>query len=637
MKKALLLFSFFFCTFLKVEAQAPDANLGIIPAPESINATTGYFLLIPDAGITIEYGNSSDRKIAQMFHDFLKQHYSLDLPVTNKAKKTDMKIIRFSSNNYNGGDKESYKLTITPSEIKVSGKDAGLFYGLQTLMQLFSFKEGPPISIPCAEIIDAPRYKYRGMMLDVCLHFYPVSFIKELLDLMAEYKLNTFHWHLTEDQGWRIEIKKYPLLTSVGGFRNGTIIGRYPGTGNDSLHYGGFYTQQEVKDIVKYAQDRYIIIIPEIEMPGHSSAAIAAYPQLSCFPDESTKIKSTTPWAGSRNGKQVQQTWGVFEDVYCPSDYTFKFLENVLTEVLALFPSHYIHIGGDECPKDSWKKSAFCQQLMKEKGLKNEDELQSYFIRRIEEFLNSKGREIIGWDEILEGGLAPNAVVQSWRGIKGGIETARQGHDVVMSPRESVYFDYLQGKEIQEPLGIGGFTPLKNVYDYNPTPAELTTQQQKHIIGVEACLWTEYMPTNAKVEYMFMPRMLALSEIAWSPLDRKDYVNFSSKRVPKHLAKLDSTKILYRVPEVIGIEDTVLYGGNFSFTLIPSVSGANIFYTIDGYTPDATTYLYKPPLAIVIPKGEKRILQIVVITPSGKRSKVTRTLLDNASSPGSPR
>ena len=620
MKNALLLFSFFFCTFLNVGAQAPDANLGIIPAPESINATTGYFLLIPDASITIEYGNSSDRKIAQMFHDFLKQHYSLDLSVTNKAKKTDMKIIRFSSNNYNGGDKESYKLTITPSEIKVSGKDAGLFYGLQTLMQLFSFKEGPPISIPCAEIIDAPRYKYRGMMLDVCLHFYPVSFIKEMLDLMAEYKLNTFHWHLTEDQGWRIEIKKYPLLTTIGSWRKETQIGNDQKM-FDGNSYGGFYTQKEIRDVVKYAAARHINIIPEIEMPGHSLAALTSY-----------------PWLGCTGGPyEVATTWGIFKDVYCPTDSTFTFLENVLTEVLALFPSHYIHIGGDECPKVSWKKSAFCQQLMKEKGLKNEDELQSYFIRRIEKFLNSKGREIIGWDEILEGGLAPNAMVQSWRGIRGGIETARQGHDVVMSPRESVYFDYLQGKEIQEPLGIGGFTPLKSVYDYNPTPAELTTQQQKHIIGVEACLWTEYMPTTAKVEYMFMPRMLALSEIAWSPLNRKDYVNFSSKRVPKHLAKLDSTKIIYRVPEVIGIEDTVLYGGNFSFTLIPSVSGANIFYTIDGYTPDATTYLYKPPLAIVIPKGEKRILQTVVITPSGKRSKVTRTLLDNASSPGSPR
>jgi hexosaminidase len=331
-----LIFFFFFSTFLKAGAQSPNVNLGIIPVPESIKITTGHFSLIRGAGITIEYGNSSDRKIAQMFHDFLKQNYALDLPTITKANKKAGKVIRFSSNNYNGDDKEGYKLIVTSSEINVSGENAGLFYGLQTLMQIFSFKEGSSISIPCAEIIDAPRYKYRGMMLDVCLHFYPVSFIKKFLDMMAEYKLNTFHWHLTEDQGWRIEIKRYPLLTTIGAWRKETQIGHDPKM-FDGQRYGGFYTQNQIRDVVKYAAERHINIIPEIELPGHSLAALASYSWLGC---------SGGPY-------KVATTWGIFKDVYCPTDSTFTFLENVLTEVLALFPSHYIHIGGDEVPKDN--------------------------------------------------------------------------------------------------------------------------------------------------------------------------------------------------------------------------------------------------------------------------------------------
>ncbi|MGH2647850.1 MAG: beta-N-acetylhexosaminidase, partial [Ginsengibacter sp.] len=407
-----------------------------------------------------------------------------------------------------------------------------LFYGIQTLLQLLPADKDSVnedhYSIPQLTIIDYPRFQYRGMHLDVGRHFFGVDEVKKYIDYLAYHKFNTFHWHLTEDQGWRIEIKRYPLLTSVGGFRNGTIIGHHPGTGNDSIRYGGFYTQKQIKDVVKYAQDRYITIIPEIEMPGHSSAAIAAYPKLSCFPDESTQIKDNTPWAGSRTGKQVQQTWGVFEDVYCPSDYTFKFLENVLDEVMQLFPSKYIHIGGDECPKDAWKRSAFCQQLIKEKNLKDENGLQNYFISTIEKYLNSKGRSIIGWDEILEGGLAPNATVMSWRGEQGGMDAATQHHDVIMTPGSYCYFDHSQIKS-DDSLTIGGYLPLDTVYSYEPVPKELNKDEAKYVLGAQGNVWSEYIANNSRLEYMIFPRMSALSEVLWSPKEMHNDEDFKAR------------------------------------------------------------------------------------------------------------
>jgi len=332
--------------------------------------------------------------------------------------------------------------------------------------------------------------------------------------------MNTFHWHLTDDQGWRIEIKKYPKLTTVGGFRNGTIIGRYPGTGNDGLSYGGYYTQEQIKEVVKYAADRFITVVPEIEMPGHSSAAIAAYPQLSCFPEEATKHPAKCAWNGDSTGKKVQQTWGVFEDVYAPTEYTFNFLQDVLNEVMQLFPSKYIHIGGDECPKESWKRSAFCQQLIKEKGLKDEHGLQSYFIQRIEKYLNTKGRQIIGWDEILEGGLAPNATVMSWRGEKGGIEAAQQQHNVIMTPGGWCYFDHSQTQQ-EDSVTIGGFTSVEKVYSYDPVPKELSAANKKYVLGAQGNVWTEYIGNTAKLEYMVFPRISALSEVLWTSAEQK--------------------------------------------------------------------------------------------------------------------
>ena len=501
----------------------------IVPQPVSIEMHQGNFHFNSATNVTAENGAEHE---VRMLNFYLKKLYGFTLPARAKISSTNGSNIIFMLVN-NNERKDAYHLDVTANKIIISSSsNQGLFYGLQTLLQLLPETKTQAVSegflIPQLSINDYPRFQYRGMHLDVGRHFFDVDFVKKYIDYLAYFKYNTFHWHLTEDQGWRIEIKKYPLLTSVGAYRNGTVIGHYPGTGNDSIHYGGFYTQEQIKDVVKYAKDRFITIIPEIEMPGHASAAIAAYPQLSCFPDSSTKISPRTPWAGSRDGKQVQQTWGVFDDIFVPSEYTFKFLENVLDEVMQLFPSKYIHIGGDEAPKTYWKESAFCQKLIKEKNLKDEHGLQSYFIQRIEKYVNSKGRSIIGWDEILEGGLAPNATVMSWRGEEGGIAAAHQHHNVIMTPGKHVYFDHAQSKN-SDSLTIGGFLPLDTVYNYHPVPKELDNSEAHYILGAQGNVWTEYMASPQKVEYMIFPRMSALSEVLWSPQDKRDLEKFRSE------------------------------------------------------------------------------------------------------------
>ena len=429
----------------------------------------------------------------------------------------------------------AYKFQSGSSGIQISGNSAlGSFYGMQTLIQLLPLEKSKSLIIPAVDIEDEPRFAYRGAMLDVCRHFFSVSFIKKYIDYLALHKINYFHWHLTEDQGWRIEIKKYPNLTKVGSIRNGTIIGRYPGKGNDNKMDAGFYTQEQVKEIVEYASQRFITVIPEIEMPGHSGAAIAAYPLLSCFPNDKTVIpanmiseKSKLELASGRV-KLVQETWGVHTDVYAPTEYTFKFLEDVLDEVIALFPSKYIHIGGDECPKDAWKKSEFCQQMIKEKGLKDEHGLQSYFIQRIEKYINKKGRTLIGWDEILEGGLAPNAMVMSWRGEEGGIAAAKENHTVIMTPGSHVYLDKAQTKNMDS-VTIGGFLPFEKVYSYEPVPKELNAEQANYVLGAQGNLWTEYVANPSKAEYQLFPRLSALSEVLWSTKENKNWPAFQDK------------------------------------------------------------------------------------------------------------
>jgi len=605
-----------------------DVNMGIIPVPVSIKKKTGTFKL--DKTVVLASADEKNANIADLLNAGMVTRGGFALREVKTAAAGERAIVLSTE----GADQlpaEGYKISITDKRVTITGREAGLFYGVQSMLQLLPERKNDAILITAAEINDYPRFKYRGLHLDVCRHMFPVAFIKKYIDLMSRYKLNNFHWHLTDDQGWRIEIKKYPKLTAAGASRNGTIIGRHPGIGTDNKVYKGFYTQDEVRQVIAYAAARYINVIPEIELPGHSSAAIAAYPELSCFPDRDTFVDAKTPWSGSRKGKQVQQQWGVFEDVFVPSEHTFKFLEGVLDEVIALFPSKYIHIGGDESPKEYWKQSEFCQNLIKQLGLKDEHELQSYFIQRIEKYINSKGRSIIGWDEILEGGLAPNATVMSWRGTEGGIAAAKQDHDVIMTPGGGIglYFDHRQSVSPDEPTNIGGLAPYTLAYAYDPVPAELTPDQQKRVIGVQANLWTEYIQTPAKVEYMILPRIFALSEIAWGQVTRKDLRNFSEERLPVHLARLDKTDTNYWVPGPIGQSDKMMNGQDFNIELKAPLPGARIYYTLDLSRPSENADLYTGPIKVIVPQGQKRVLKTIVITPAGRRSVVNETVLNN--------
>jgi hexosaminidase len=514
----------------QVMAQPAD----IIPKPASLQTGKGEFRITPSTQLVFNGGGTE--KSAVFLNDYLVRYYGFSLPVSDAREKPHQPNIRL---HLNAGAfswvRGAYILSVTKKGIDVqAGDPEGIFYGMQTLIRLLPLQKTKSLAIPRLSIVDSPRFSYRGLNLDVSRHFFDVDFIKRYLDLMALYKLNVFHWHLTDDQGWRIEIKKYPLLTGIGSTRNGTITGHYPGSGNDNTPYGGYYTQDQVREVVKYAADRFITVIPEIEMPGHSSAAIAAYPWLSCFPQRPTNIptnmvslKSVEEEQKDHRIKLVQETWGVFDDVYCAGkDSTFLFLQDVLDEVIPLFPSKYIHIGGDECPKTNWKQCPRCRERIKENNLKDEHALQSYFIQRIEKYLNGKGKQIIGWDEILEGGLAPNATVMSWRGEAGGIEAARQHHDVIMTPGNYCYFNRSERKK-PDSLTAGNFLPIEKVYGYNPVSDSLTPDQAHYIIGAQASLWTEYIASPAKVEYMVLPRLSAMSEVLWSR--SKDWNEFKSR------------------------------------------------------------------------------------------------------------
>jgi hexosaminidase len=532
----------FFCTLAMLLFSCAEAQeIAIIPKPVKTEWLNGNFLITKKTVLVA--GTNDEKKSAGFLNEYLEKLYGFRLTIGKKAV-ADYIDISVKKSSISSVIRDRYTLHISPTSINIVGDDPeAVFYGIQTVIQLLPAGKTDELKIPAVAIEDYPRFRYRGLMLDCGRHFFSVDFIKQYIDFIALHKMNTFHWHLTEDQGWRIEIKKYPKLTETGSCRNGTIIGHHPGTGNDSVKNCGYYTQEQIKEVVRYASDRYITIVPEIEMPGHSSSAIAAYPQLSCFPDEPTEIKKGVIWSGPTTGKQVQQSWGVYKDVYCPSDYTFQFLEDVLDEVMQLFPSKYIHIGGDECPKDYWKKSGFCQNLIKEKGLKDEEALQSYFIQHIEKYLNSKGRSIIGWDEILEGGVAPNATVMSWRGEKGGIDAAKQHHTVIMTPTTYVYFDYSQTHH-DDSLVIGGYLPLDKVYNYEPIPKDLTEEEGKYILGAQANVWTEYMSKPAKVEYMIFPRLTALSEVLWSPKESRNWDDFQ-KRLPGALKRYDFWNVTY--------------------------------------------------------------------------------------------
>ncbi|RYY68792.1 MAG: beta-N-acetylhexosaminidase [Chitinophagaceae bacterium] len=502
-----------------LEMHAQNAA-NIVPAPAVytegkssfvIDQKTALFATTPDA-----------REIAMRFNAHLHTLGLTELPVISVADKNINPIVFGISPNHDyHGISESYTIEVLgKSRIMVIGRSKrGLFYALQTLIQLLPPKNDGasqyPLTIRTLSIKDGPRFPYRGMHLDVARHFSSIDFVKRYIDYLAMYKFNTFHWHLTDDQGWRIEIKKYPLLTQVGGYRAQTLIGPYGTNKYDGKKYGGFYTQQQIKEVVKYAAERFITVIPEIEMPGHALAALASYNYLGC----------------TKGPYKTAETWGVFDDVFCAgNDSTFTFLQNVLDEVMELFPSKLIHIGGDESPKTRWKTCPDCQRRIRDNKLKDEHELQSYFINRIEKYVNSKGRNIIGWDEILEGGLAPNASVMSWRGEEGGITAAKQQHNVVMTPGNYLYFDHSQSNN-EDSITFGGYNSLEKVYSYEPIPSALSPEEGKYILGAQANLWTEYITNPKKVEYQLFPRLAALSEVLWSPKEKRNWEDFE-RRLP---------------------------------------------------------------------------------------------------------
>ena len=498
-KNYYLLFCICICIFISCNENTqvnPTENMGIIPLPNKIANISGI---------------NNTKEFVLSDHEFIKDFSSIISTLIPNLKIGNNENISIQKDETIKD--EGYQIEILKDKINIKASSSkGTFYAIQSLRQLIEFH---PNGIPCLRIEDAPRFPYRGMHLDVGRHFFSVADIKTYIDLLSTYKFNTFHWHLTEDQGWRIEIKKYTKLQEIAAFRKETIIGHNNTNPQqfDGKKYGGYYTQEEIKEIVKYAQQRQITIIPEIEMPGHAQAALSAYPELGC----------------TKGPFEAATQWGVFEDVFCPNEVTFKFLEDVLTEVMELFPSEYIHIGGDECPKTKWKESAFCQKIIKDNNLKDEHGLQSYFIGRIEKFLNSKGRQIIGWDEILEGGLAPNATVMSWRGVEGGIAAAKLKHNVIMTPTDYCYFDYYQSQHSSEPLAIGGDLPLQKVYNYEPIPETLIENEKKYILGAQGNIWTEYMKDFKQVQYMALPRMQAMSELNWTNKELKNYDSFISR------------------------------------------------------------------------------------------------------------
>lgn len=504
----------------------------LVPQPALMHLDPGFFELSSRSLIVVSKDNED---LGETLRGGLAKATGFQLAVGQRGSPDSIQIKidkKFSAL----GD-EGYQLHVTQHQIEIdSFKRAGAFYGIQTVRQLMptaiyrrAVVSGVRWQVPCLTVQDTPRFAWRGAHLDVARHFMPKEFVLKFIDLLALHKLNTLHWHLTDDQGWRIEIKKYPELTKVGAWRKDSMLTYSPPT-YDGKPHGGFYTQDDIREVVAYAAKRFVTIVPEIEMPGHSLAAIASYPQL----------------GNTGQRIDVPTSWGVVSDVYNVNDSTIQFLQDVLTEVMDLFPSKFIHVGGDEVPKKQWHESAVVQSLMKSRGLKDEHELQSWFIHQMDDFLTLHGRRLIGWDEILEGGLAPGATVMSWRGEEGGISAAKSGHDVVMTPASWTYLDSYQTRDREhEPHAIGGYLPLKKVYGYEPIPSGLTTEEARHVLGGQGQLWTEYIPTPKHLEYMAFPRLCALSEVFWSPKELRNYPDFL-ERLQVHEERLKILDVNFR-------------------------------------------------------------------------------------------
>lgn len=605
---------------LLASCQSPveQADYQVIPMPHEIVAAQGTpFVLKSGVKILYPEGNAQMQRNAELLAEYLKTATGKDFAVEAGTEGKNAIVLALGVDNKNP---EAYELKVAGEGVTVKGAtEAGVFYGIQTLRKSLPVAVGVNISLPVVDIKDAPRFAYRGAHFDTSRHFFTVDEVKTYIDMLALHNMNRMHWHFTEDQGWRIEIKKYPKLTEIGSKRSETVIGKNSGK-YDGVPHEGFYTQEEAKEIVKYAAERFITVIPEIDIPGHMQAALAAYPELGC---------TGGPY-------EVWKMWGVSEDVLCiGNDQSLKFLEDVFAELIEIFPSEYIHIGGDECPKVRWAQCPKCQARIKQLGLKSdakhtkEERLQSYVISHVEKFLNDHGRQIIGWDEILEGGLAPNATVMSWRGEGGGIEAAKQHHDVIMTPNTYLYFDYYQSKDTEnEPLAIGGYLPVERVYSYEPMPKSLTPDEQKYIKGVQANLWTEYIPTFSHAQYMVLPRWAALAEVQWSAPEKKDYANFLS-RLPRLIQWYDAEGYNYakHVFDVTAEFTPNTTDGTLDITL-NTLDDAPIHYTLDGSEPTAAS----PRAEGVVKVKENAVFSAKALRPTGDSRVLTEKICFSKSS-----
>ena len=564
-----------------------EADYRVVPLPQEVELTQGKCFTLSDKTPIVYQGGEAMYRNAQFLAEYVKEKAGLTLAVTDAPTSHAITLALDVAIEH----AEGYSLTVDAEGVCITGASpAGVFYGVQTLRKALPVAQGGEVVLPAVTINDYPRFGYRGAHLDVSRHFFAVDSVKRFIDMLALHNMNRFHWHLTDDQGWRFEMTKYPKLNAIGTQRAQTVIGRNSGE-YDGIPYGPYlYTKEECRDIVAYGAERHITVIPEIDLPGHMQAALAAYPELGC---------TGGPY-------EVWQQWGVSDDVLCAgNDLTLRFIEDVLTEIIEVFPSEYIHIGGDECPKTRWQQCPKCQARIKALGIKADEKnsaemyLQSFVIAHAEKFLNGKGRQIIGWDEILEGELAPNATVHSWRGVGGGLEAAKQGHDCIMSPNTYMYFDYYQTKHTDtEPLAIGGYVPLEMVYSYEPLHPSLTPEQQKHIIGVQANLWTEYITSYRHVEYMELPRMAALCEVQWCNPATKNLDDFKQRLLP--MVAMYDVKGYNYAHHIFDIEGTITTDTvkNAVVVTLRTIDDAPIHYTLDGSEPTSSSARYKTPVAI---------------------------------------
>lgn len=615
---------FLLLSIISCKRQNAPNTYSVIPYPNSLVPEEGSFAFNKKTKMICTLSlDSASQEVVRNFSALLNNVAGLKTECIVEEEKGEKNIVFFDLDTSIAN--EGYSLDIDPSKIIIKASSAaGFYYAVQSLKQLlpiavYGDKESDSVEkweVPCVHIDDTPRFSYRGMHLDVARHFFSVDEVKRYIDLLAMHKLNVFHWHLTDDQGWRIEIKKYPKLTEIGSIRKHTMVEKNFDQ-YDNTPYGGYYTQDQIRDIVNYAKERFITIIPEVDLPGHMVAALASYPSLGC---------TGGPY-------EVQGMWGVHPDVLCAGkEETYEFVTDVLSEVIELFPSRYIHIGGDECPKDRWKKCPLCQARIRKLGLKTdkehtaEERLQSYFMTRVEKFLNENDRQIIGWDEILEGGAAPNATVMSWRGTDGGVQAAKLRHNVVMTPNTYLYFDYYQSEDTQtEPLAIGSYVPLERVYDFEPVPDTLDNDSKKYILGAQANLWTEYISDFKQVEYMLLPRLDALSEVQWTQPENKNWVNF-----------LDRLQHNIQVYDLKGYNyGKHIFGINPEYRIIPekhcievtlrTQGDAPVYYTLDGTVPTEKSTRYTQPIELT----ENIDLKAIVVRPGMKTNMFEKEYVFN--------